>query len=427
MAAMLKGVKEEAARAVVRDAAQRGHTCIELRRDGKRPIFFCLVCGTRSYNDDSLWNHLKGNLHARHLAGSGLVSPKPDDERQGSEAGSIVGAQKRIYGTKNHRHSSKMEVDSPSSNTSSSLVAPLNLVALPELPLQLVDQGQMFVKVRPGAQFVEACWLEKRVLVKQQQSGQAEYGLVVFPYSEGLGKGVVLCSSAKEETGENNSGSAPRAMAIVEQQAKKGTRGRKRTKQTERICFICRQKMVAGKDVATLLNMSNRQMMCHSRNWLGAFHVYHTYCLINWILLFDAKFWMGHSLHFSRNFRKSLQSVGQQHLNHQDKPIFCPECQGTGFRFNGGHLEPPRYRLAQIFDWVLELVQARKVWIDRLGQEITGLMFHASSKGIGHPRDFESSLVLPRGMLRFFYSQPDSKLDVLRIDNDGTASMEVDV
>eukprot|EP00897_Mesotaenium_endlicherianum_P002000 jgi/Mesen1/1828/ME000142S01002 len=39
---------------------------------------------------------------------------------------------------------------------------------------------------------------------------------------------------------------------------------------------------------------------------------------------------------------------------------FCPECQGTGVSGPDGELERPRYRLAQVYEWILELVLARK-------------------------------------------------------------------
>nr|KJB79971.1 hypothetical protein B456_013G075500 [Gossypium raimondii] len=53
----------------------------------------------------------------------------------------------------------------------------------------------------------------------------------------------------------------------------------------ERMCDICQQKMLPEKDVTTLLNLKTGKLVCSSRNVNGAFHLYHTSCLIHWILL----------------------------------------------------------------------------------------------------------------------------------------------
>jgi hypothetical protein len=44
---------------------------------------------------------------------------------------------------------------------------------------------------------------------------------------------------------------------------------RKKAKAVERLCFICHQKMSSGKDVAALLNLQTKQMVCGSRNKRG--------------------------------------------------------------------------------------------------------------------------------------------------------------
>lgn len=61
-------LREVAARATLREVRQKGHAYVELRHAGKRVIFFCTICLTPCYSDTVLFDHLKGNLHARRLA-----------------------------------------------------------------------------------------------------------------------------------------------------------------------------------------------------------------------------------------------------------------------------------------------------------------------------------------------------------------------
>ncbi|KAL8147421.1 hypothetical protein AgCh_004940 [Apium graveolens] len=53
----------------------------------------------------------------------------------------------------------------------------------------------------------------------------------------------------------------------------------------ERMCDICQHNVLPGKDVATLMNMKTGRLVCSSRNVNGAFHVFHTSCLVHWMLL----------------------------------------------------------------------------------------------------------------------------------------------
>jgi hypothetical protein len=61
-------IREIAAKATLREVRQNGHTYVELRRVGKRVIFFCTICLTECFSDNVLFDHLKGNLHARRYA-----------------------------------------------------------------------------------------------------------------------------------------------------------------------------------------------------------------------------------------------------------------------------------------------------------------------------------------------------------------------
>nr|DAD20922.1 TPA_asm: hypothetical protein HUJ06_022385 [Nelumbo nucifera] len=56
-------LREQAARTTLRKVRLQGHTYVELREEGKRFIFFCTLCRAPCYNDSTLFDHLRGNLH----------------------------------------------------------------------------------------------------------------------------------------------------------------------------------------------------------------------------------------------------------------------------------------------------------------------------------------------------------------------------
>ncbi|XP_020093365.1 uncharacterized protein LOC109713626 [Ananas comosus] len=72
-------LREVAAKTTLRDVRLKGHTYVELRHAGKRIIFFCTICLTPCYSDTVLFDHLKGNLHARRYAAAKvtLFGPVP--------------------------------------------------------------------------------------------------------------------------------------------------------------------------------------------------------------------------------------------------------------------------------------------------------------------------------------------------------------
>ncbi|KAJ3690240.1 hypothetical protein LUZ61_019404 [Rhynchospora tenuis] len=72
-------LREIAAKTTLKEVRQKGHTYVELRRNGKRIIFFCTICLTPCYSDTVLFDHLKGNLHTRRYAAAKatLIGPVP--------------------------------------------------------------------------------------------------------------------------------------------------------------------------------------------------------------------------------------------------------------------------------------------------------------------------------------------------------------
>lgn len=146
-----------------------------------------------------------------------------------------------------------------------------------------------------------------------------------------------------------------------------------------RVCGICQQKLLPGKDVATLMNMNTGKLACSSRNMTGAFHVYHISCLIHWVLLCELEMhsdgpkWRKKSNKHDHNGER--KSGGMQiHI----PSIFCPECQGTGMMISEDNLEKPTISLSQIYKFKIKLTGAREEWIrspETLSNCSTGFTF----------------------------------------------------
>eukprot|EP00249_Psilotum_nudum_P022393 c28501_g1_i1 orf=612-2114(-) len=470
-----RGIKGGAAIAVLRDAWQQGHYSVELRRDGRRVIFFCTLCSTRCYSDAALSDHLNGNQHVRRAAFEATASTVSDspffatvesssasDPRNGSafEKCSAMDA------SPNHQI-----VSLPVS----AALQPYMLGQFPPSSLKWLGYGQLVLREAscgptPQAREAWCHWVVRKakedVPFHACQSGEGfAYAVVIFPYSDTIGRSgdwkPVFCvqsnSTQSEEkpsllgdrkrlrfplrrgtqlsykdpeltangnqtrrtiggsknaksNGDFTHNEACRAKISVSKnvsnRALRRALKKQRIKTLERICFICHQQMLPGKDVAALFNMKTRQMMCNSRNRRGAFHVFHISCLIHWVLLCEVKSWIAQSVGCRTDAQKlqnhlieKWHSTGLKIIAGSNGPIFCPECQGTGVRFLGTELEHPRFRLSQVFEWILELIQARKAWADLPDQwrkDISGLLFFSDKECCGS--------IIHMGFLHFYAS-----------------------
>ncbi|KAK4741717.1 hypothetical protein SAY87_025305 [Trapa incisa] len=141
----------------------------------------------------------------------------------------------------------------------------------------------------------------------------------------------------------------------------------------ERMCDICQQKILPGKNVATLLNMNTGKLACSSRNSNGAFHVFHTSCLIHWILLCEVEIARNQSSAPRLNGRSRKKSAAKSNKMKKETEkgtvvtnfysIFCPECQGTGINVDGDGKEPDKVSLSEMFKFKLKVSNARKEWM----------------------------------------------------------------
>lgn len=169
---------------------------------------------------------------------------------------------------------------------------------------------------------------------------------------------------------------------------------------SEKMCDICRHKMLPGKDVATLLNLKTGRLACSSRNVHGAFHVFHTSCLIHWMLLCEFEMFMKPPVHpkvrrrskrktksnqLGKDCRGDYGVKRKQAMKEREEgacgqiySVFCPDCQGTGLLTEGAELEKPSVSLSEMFNFKIKLSDAHRAWMkspEELNNCSTGFAF----------------------------------------------------
>ncbi|KAL9241015.1 hypothetical protein vseg_015175 [Gypsophila vaccaria] len=158
---------------------------------------------------------------------------------------------------------------------------------------------------------------------------------------------------------------------------------------SEKMCDICQLKLLPGKDVACLLNLKTGRLACSSRNVHGAFHVFHTSCLIHWTLLCESEMFMKPPIRpkvrrrSTRKVKSSFCGLGREGegkvntiKNSQSRKtseaetpcdrissVFCPSCQGTGVEVEDNELEAPTISLSQIFKFKIKVSDAHRSWM----------------------------------------------------------------
>ncbi|XP_021717365.1 uncharacterized protein LOC110685194 [Chenopodium quinoa] len=173
---------------------------------------------------------------------------------------------------------------------------------------------------------------------------------------------------------------------------------------SEKMCDICQHKMLPGKDVATLLNLTTGRFACSSRNVHGAFHVFHTSCLIHWILLCEHEMFMKPPVlpKVRRRSKRTKSKVNQLETeckadnvvkhkqtrkeseektsSDQINSVFCPDCQGTGLHIEGDNLEQPNVPLSEMFKYKIKVSNTHRAWMkdpEVLENCSTGFLFPA--------------------------------------------------
>ncbi|KAJ9170963.1 hypothetical protein P3X46_019021 [Hevea brasiliensis] len=177
----------------------------------------------------------------------------------------------------------------------------------------------------------------------------------------------------------------------------------------ERMCDICQQKMLPEKDVASLINVKTGKLACSSRNVNGAFHVFHTSCLIHWILLCEYETARNQSVTPKARRRSKRKNGGKSNktgkdgkvkaLKSQIDSVFCPECQGSGVKMEEDELEMPTIPLSEMFKYKIKVSDGRRAWMK------SPEVLQNCSIGFHFPSQLEEPVqekVLPLKLLHFY-------------------------
>ncbi|ONI17073.1 hypothetical protein PRUPE_3G136600 [Prunus persica] len=139
-----------------------------------------------------------------------------------------------------------------------------------------------------------------------------------------------------------------------------------------------------------------------------AFHVFHTSCLIHWILLCEVEIanQSANSKVRRRSRRKNAAKCNGQDgqmkaLSTQIHSVFCQECQGTGAIIDGDDLEKPNLPLSQMFKYKIKVSDARRAWMK------SPEMLVNCSTGFHFPSQYEEGIqvsekVKPLKLLHFY-------------------------
>ncbi|KAG2263022.1 hypothetical protein Bca4012_015309 [Brassica carinata] len=157
---------------------------------------------------------------------------------------------------------------------------------------------------------------------------------------------------------------------------------------SERICEVCKQKMLPGKDAAAILNMKTGNLACGSRNLLGAFHLFHVSCVVHWFLFCESEI-LGSKMVCGKGKKRCTKQSGANmnglvsNVSWQIFSVFCPECQGTGINIEGDEIERDTFPLSQTWRFGVKVSEGRKAWVknpEKLENCSTGFHFPQQDK-----------------------------------------------
>ncbi|KAF2553649.1 hypothetical protein F2Q68_00037518 [Brassica cretica] len=157
---------------------------------------------------------------------------------------------------------------------------------------------------------------------------------------------------------------------------------------SERICEVCKQKMLPGKDAAAILNTKTGKLACGSRNLHGAFHLFHVSCVVHWFLFCESEI-LGSKIVCGKGKKRCAKQSGANmnglvsNVSWQIFSVFCPECQGTGINIEGGEIERDTFPLSQTWRFGVKVSEGRKAWVknpEKLENCSTGFHFPQQDK-----------------------------------------------
>ncbi|XP_045800706.1 uncharacterized protein LOC123894695 [Trifolium pratense] len=484
--------REKGARIILRHIRAQGHPYIELRENGKKFIYFCVLCLARCYSDSVVFEHLNGKLHRKRLASarSTMMKPNPWPFSDGLIFFDALAENDKVQETATADQNRLLKLIESGDDNNSRAIVPFGEEAQSNVePIATDDtqaDGSMLVipclkiasetvdvKVKKvgwgkiSARFAEKygssngkeirrIWCEWLGKENSQQDDievqEHDFAVVIFPYSYDLGRDKVLedtksllpsgsmvelenerecgrkrkapssdieddcefirnqyIASAEESSPLRNtpttstldrSNSPPLHTKVVSNRATRKAIRRRERLAAEKVCNICQLNMIPGKDVATFFNLKTGRIACCSRNPTGAFHVFHTACVIHWILLCEYEIITNRLVNQNASQEGKKKIVTGSGKEDRDiKHVFCPECQGAGL-VSADQLEHPKFcSLSQMFRLKLKIILQRKEWIK--SSEDTpncsiGFHFPSDSEAIAEEK------VEPIKMLQFY-------------------------
>ncbi|KAJ6421979.1 hypothetical protein OIU84_027006 [Salix udensis] len=377
-------LREQLARTTLNTVRARGHPYLELRQDGKRFIFFCILCLSPCYSATILFDHLRGKLHTGRLsaAKATLLKPNPWPFSDGIH-----------FFDASNGNEKQLAIKNVVNEEGSDLV--IQNVRLYEevsgLKVRFMGSGRIAVRIYEkddGSNEISRIWCEwlgKWSSNDEERIGvlDHDFSVVTFAYDYDLGRrGIfddvkLLLSSRSPEMAENDEGGNSKGKrshsepgdisrswinqyALFEEESSKTTcassklvldrygdqlmqtrfisskKVRREVRKQQRIaagkmCDICMHKMLPGKDVATLWNRKTGKLACSSRNVIE----FEIVCNQSVGLKVGKR-------SKKKNGDKSNTAGKDGTVNTFSNPIvsvFCPECQGTGVNIEGDELE----------------------------------------------------------------------------------------
>ncbi|KAL9322472.1 hypothetical protein ACSQ67_010525 [Phaseolus vulgaris] len=406
--------KEQAARKILKIVRSQGHPYVELRENGKKFIYFCTLCLAPCYSDDVLFDHLKGNLHKERLSAAKvtLLGPKPWPFNDGlvffdtsieSDRDLEVADSYRNRLLKFNNNDNSLAIVKFDEGVQSN-AEPCSTDGMPNdecglvIPHLLIRDDIFDVKVsevglgKIAARFLEKCsalsgikriwceWLGKKSLLPSASGGRK--GKRSLSDSDDISDS--LCNqydSSAEESSDSNNSSAPLTLDQFN---------------NHHVCT----RFISSKAVRKELR--RKQRLAAEK----AFHVFHTSCLIHWIILCEFEIITNHLVrpNVRRIVKRKIASDGEKIGKEKDiekhiRTVFCPECQGTGMVIDGDGVEQPEFSLSQMFKFKIKACDARREWMkspEILQNCSTGFHFPSQSEEI-----FEEK-VEPINLLHFY-------------------------
>lgn len=411
---------EKAAKITLDRVHKKGHVYVEIRRLGKsrNPIFFCVLCQTQCFDDGVLDEHLNGNLHAKKLAFARitLFHPTPWPFNDGVF----------FYGHPSENHSNTSE----NYRVTEDLVIPgvVQNDEIVNLCVRFVGYGHIGSKVHEtndGSQNISKIWCawlgdgNSDEAKKLLTTPECDFAIVTFSYTHHLGRHSTSYeleadignhnkrrkqsySDPEDSSNDRKEKLTDMNKALTEKLTHKRVRQKLKKNQTksERLCDICCRPMLDGKDASVLMNRITGKLACSSRNSSGAFHLSHTSCLLNWVLLCEYEKWNGKAM----NTKPAARGRKPKSPNKKPLHVFCPQCQGTGIHVKGNVQEKAVILLSEMFLHKLKATQAQKEWMkepEALNNCSVGLKFISNSS----PEMNVQETVLPMGLLRFYRAE----------------------